>query len=93
MNYKIHWYLFFDSSGSVNYASVSKHLDQICMHSVLQLITHMTNSQELSRDLLLELQMLDYCQLPVSIFITFRTGSVVHQNPSENHNISEEPHS
>ena len=72
MNYKIHWYLFFYSSGTVNYASVSKLLDQSCMHLVFQLITHLTDSQELPRDLLLELQMLDYFQLPVSIFIIFR---------------------
>ena len=86
--------MFFDSSWTLNYASVSKLLDQICMHLVLQLITHMTDGQQLSRDLLLELQMLDYCQLPVSIFITFRTGSVVHQNPSKNHiSISDELHS
>ena len=82
MNYKTHWYLFFYSYGTVNYASVSKLLDQTCMHLVLQLITHFTDSQELPRDLLLQLQMLDYCQLSVSIFIIFRTGSVVHQNPS-----------
>ena len=94
MNYKIHRHLFFDFFGTANYASVSKPLDQIWMLLVLQLITHMTDSQELSRDLLLVLQMLHYCQLPVSIFITLRTGSVVYQNPSENHiSISEELHS
>ena len=53
----------------------------------------MTDSQELSRDMQLVLQMLDYSQLPVSIFVTLRTDSVVHQNPSKNHiSISQELH-
>ena len=58
MNYKINEYLFFGSSETVNYASVSKLLDQTYMHLVLQLITHGTYSQEFSKDLLLVLKCL-----------------------------------
>ena len=51
---------------------------------MLQLITHVTDSQKLSRDLLIVLQTFDYCQMLVSLFLTLLTGSVAQYNPSEN---------
>ena len=57
----------------------------------LQLITHVVDRQRVSRVLLHVLQMLDYDQLPVSIFLTLPSGSVVQLKLSENHiNISKE---
>ena len=38
------------------------------MNLILQLITHVVHSQELSKDMLKILQKLDCCQLYVSIF-------------------------
>ena len=55
------------------------------MHLILQLITYVTDSQKLSRDLLIVFQMLDNCQLPISNFLTLPTGSAVHYNPSKGH--------
>ena len=54
------------------------------MHLILQLIRHMGDNQKLSRDLL-NLQMLGYCQLPVSLFLILLTGSIAQYNFSENH--------
>ena len=51
---------------------------------ILHLITHVADKQQLLRIVLLVLQMLDFCQLTVSIFLTLRTGSVLQHNPSEN---------
>ena len=66
---------------------------QLHMHLVLQLIIQVVDSQELLRNLLLVLQILDYCQLSVSIFLPLGTGSVVHRNSSVNNiNISKEIH-
>ena len=63
------------------------------MHLVLQLTTHALDRQKLSRDLLTVLQMLDYCRLPVFLFLILLTGSAAHHNPSENHMcISKETH-
>ena len=56
------------------------------MYLVLQLQTHLADSQKLSRDLLTLCQMLDYWQLPDFIFLTLPTGSVAHYNPSEKPN-------
>ena len=53
------------------------------MYLILQLKPHLADSQTLSRDLLIVCQMLGYCQLPVCIFLTLRTGSAVHYNLSE----------
>ena len=46
------------------------------MHLILQLIAHVMDSQKLSSDLLIVLEMLDRCQVPVSIFLTSLTGTV-----------------
>ena len=61
--------LFFESSGTVSYCSASKRLDQIIMHLVLQLITHVADSEKHFRDMVLVLQMPDYCHRPVSILL------------------------
>ena len=65
----IHCVLFFESSGTFNYCAASKFLDQIIMHLVLQLITHVADSEEHLRDLVIVLQMPDYCQRPISILL------------------------
>ena len=84
--YNIRWSLLFDFPGTGIYSSVSNLWDQIYLHLIFQLI----NS---SRDLLLELQMLDNRQLPISVFLTLWRGSAVYQNPSENHSsVSKEIH-
>ena len=55
------------------------------MHFTLQLITYATDSHKLLRDLLIVLQILDHCQLPVSIFQTPLASTPVYYNPSEKH--------
>ena len=65
--------------GSRNYKL--KLLDETHMPLILQPITYMADSQKLQGDLLIVLQMLDYCQLPVILLM----GGVVQYNPSENH--------
>lgn len=69
INYNIRWSLLFDSPGTAIYSSVSNLWDQIYLHLIFQLITHVTDCQELSRDLLLVLQMLDNRQMPISVFL------------------------
>ena len=76
MSYKVYWFLFFGSSGTGNYSSISKLLGETHMHLILQLIVHVMDCQKLSSDLLIVLQMLDRCQVPVSIFLTLLTGTV-----------------
>ena len=51
----------------------------------LELITHEAGNQKLSRDLLIVLQLLDYCQLLVSLFLILLTSSVAEQNSNENY--------
>ena len=76
MSYKVYWFLFFGSSGTGNYSSISKLLGETHMHLILQLIVHVMDSQKLLSDLLIVLEMLDRCQVPVSIFLTSLTGTV-----------------
>ena len=64
------------------------------MYLILQLKAYLVDSQNLLRDLLIVCQVLEYCQRPLCIFVTLRTGSVVRYNPSENQiDISKEIHS
>lgn len=65
MNYKIPWFWFFNSFGTVNYSAISKLLDQIYMHLVFQLITPVADSQELLRALLLVLKFFDFYEQAV----------------------------
>ena len=55
------------------------------MHLILQLIKYVADKQNLLRDLLIVLQMFDYCQLSVFLFSILLTGSVVQNNPFEKH--------
>ena len=48
------------------------------MSLILKLTKNVPNSQKLSRDLLIVIQLLDCYQLSVSIF-----GNAVHQNPPQ----------
>ena len=79
-NYKIHWFL--DALG--NYLLVSKLLGETYIHLILQL-KYVANSQIVLRDLLIVLQILDYCQLSVFLFPILLMGSVVENNCSEKH--------
>ena len=47
------------------------------MHIILQLITYVKDSQKLFEDLLIVLQIIDCCQLPVFLFLILLTGSLV----------------
>ena len=48
------------------------------MNLILQVITHVADSETLSRYLLKVLQMLNCYQLPVSIFLILLTSSSAH---------------
>ena len=76
----------FNSSWTGNDLLIAKPLDQSYVDLILQLLTYVTDSQKLLRDLLIVCQKLDYCQLPVVFFIKLRTGSFVLYNPFENPN-------
>ena len=55
----------FNSSWTGNDLLIAKPLDQSYVDLILQLLTYVTDSQKLLRDLLIVCQKLDYCQLPV----------------------------